>query len=118
MTDQTWQLYSDKRRYEQPQAGDPTDLGLVAWVYLHGLLETRIGFDIVHSTVSAETLLGNQGSRVLPAQINDVGDSFAAQAFLWRAPKTAMIRGLIVAPDDQSALDYAMGVMINRAERL
>lgn len=74
------------------------------YVYLHGKLEEKAGFDIVDTKTEKETKNISEGIHDVEVVYTD-GTSEFAKLFYWHGKYIP--RGLIVSPEDEEGMKYA-----------
>lgn len=85
------------------------------YVYLHGKLEEKTGFDIVDTKTKKETENISEGIHDVEVVFPD-GTSESAKLFYWHGKYIP--RGLIVSPTDEEAMKYAQECFDNRVNNL
>ncbi len=71
---------------------------LISWVYLHGDVEDKYGFDLVRC---------KEGFPQEPGIYDALVEDTECHLYLWQPEKLPHIKGLVVAKNDPEAIAYA-----------
>lgn len=86
-------------------SNDDTSMPALSWVYAHGSLEARMGWDCLCGTLTIK-------AGVTPCVFADDDGMVSCIAFMWADKDMPRMCGMVVAADDTDALAHAMRKML------